>query len=264
VTILRRIAKDKAFCRWLIANKTEIASKHCYVETVVKAYTSGKSIDQFQKLLEFKKKLNVSRDLRSIRELFKKDIERLFLYLEQHSISQYMYLDYLNACNYLGLDMTLPKNRYPHDFMRWHDIRIDEYHTARALADEKELMELQDKFVAIATKYSALQKSKNGYAVIIAMSPADLLNEGEALNHCVGKMNYAQKMIREETLIFFLRSARSPDTPFVTLEYSLKAKKLSQCYGKGNTRPAEPILNYINKVWLPYANRTIKKLALCA
>ena len=38
--------------------------------------------------------------------------------------------------------MTLPKNRFPHDFKRWHDIRIDEYTTEKAMQDEKQRKEL--------------------------------------------------------------------------------------------------------------------------
>jgi hypothetical protein len=86
--------------------------------------------------------------------------------------------------------MTLPKNRYPHNFKRWHDIRIDEYATAKALADEQMRAELYEKFSVVARKYMALQNSKDGYTVIIAQSPAELMREGEALNHCVGRMGY--------------------------------------------------------------------------
>jgi hypothetical protein len=73
-------------------------------------------------------------------------------------------------------------------------------------------------------------------------------------------MDYDQKMAREETLIFFIRSVDNPDIPLVTLEYSLRSKKVLQCYGYNNTKPDDTILTFINKVWLPYANRTVKKL----
>ena len=72
---------------------------------------------------------------------------------------------------------------------------------------------------------------------------------------------YDQKFIREETLIFFIRNRLAPNTPFVTLEYSLKNHKVLQCYAYGDTRPAEQVLEFVNKTWLPYANRKIKKLA---
>ena len=272
VTVLKRVAKDKKFCKWLIAHKDEIAGTYCYVGSIMQAYKSGKPIARVQAFNERKKKLNGDESFRPIKELFGKDrgprsnLERFFSYLDEQDAGPRSYLDYLTACNYLGLDMNLPKNRFPHNFRRWHDIRIDQYHAARALADEQERAELYKQFAAIAQKYTTLQKLKGGpgrtagYAVLIATSPADLLREGEALSHCVGKMNYGQKVAREEVLIFFVRDSHNPDTPFVTVEYSLKSKKVLQCYGYGNTKPDEPVLHYVHKVWQPYANRNLKKL----
>ena len=77
----------------------------------------------------------------------------------------------------------------------------------------------------------------------------------------MGRMNYDQRFIREESLIFFLRKKEQPDTPLVTLEYSLRNHKVLQCYGEPDHKPSEDILHYVNKVWLPYANRTIKQIA---
>ena len=85
--------------------------------------------------------------------------------------------------------------------------------------------------------------------------------EGEKLNHCVGRKNYDQKFVREESLIFFIRNKEEPDIPFVTVEYSLKNHKVLQCYGKSDSKPNEEVLNFVNKIWLPYANRKLKKIA---
>ena len=232
--------------------------------TILKAYKSGKPVKQVQQFEEFKKKLITEKNLSPLKELFRQDKERFFLYLTAQDTLPRFYLDYFNACTYLGLDMTLERNRFPHDLKRWHDIRIDEYHTAKALADEKEREALYVKFVSVAEKYMALQKTKDTYAVIIAKSPADLFHEGEILKHCVGKMNYEQKVVRGETLIFFVRHTQNPDIPFVTVEYSLQSKKVLQCYGSKNSKPEDTVLNYVNKVWLPHANKTIKKLQIAA
>jgi hypothetical protein len=273
IMVLKLIGKDKNFCKWLVTHKDEIVKNYYYVDSIIRSYKTGKPIRQIQTVEQEKKQISNNKDLQPIRELFRKDMERFILYLEKQKVNAHTYLDYLNACNYLGLDMKIPKNRYPHDFNRWHDIRIDEYHTAKIKADQKERADfylgyarhsanaLYKQFAAVAERYLALQNCKNGiYAVFIARSPADLIHEGKALNHCVGRMNYDQKMIREETLIFFIRSVEQPDIPFVTIEYSPKSKRILQCYGNRNTRPDDTVLTFINKVWLPYANRTVKKL----
>jgi hypothetical protein len=262
VTVLKRIAKDKAFCKWLIANKQEIARGCFYVGAIMQAYKTGKPITQAQVFLARKKTLEHVSDMAPIRELFRKDLENFFSYIDGQDVKLRSYLDYLTACNFLGLDMSIDKNRFPHDFKRWHDIRIDEYHTAKALADEKQRAELYTKFSAVAEKYIALQNvKKGGYAIVIATSPAELMREGDVLKHCVGRMNYDQKMVREETLIFFVRCVETPDVPFVTVEYSPKSKKVLQCYGYDNKRPDTPVLDFVNNVWLPFANKKIKKLS---
>ncbi|MBO5067732.1 MAG: PcfJ domain-containing protein, partial [Clostridia bacterium] len=74
-------------------------------------------------------------------------------------------------------------------------------------------------------------------------------------------MNYSEKFIREETLIFFIRKKDDITTPFVTMEYSLDKKQILQCYGKSDTRPAVEVLDFVNKKWLPYANEQLKLVA---
>lgn len=73
-------------------------------------------------------------------------------------------------------------------------------------------------------------------------------------------MNYDQRFVREESLIFFVRTKQHPDTPFVTLEFSLKTHKVLQCYGEHDHKPNDDVLHYVNKVWLPYANKHLKQI----
>ena len=110
-------------------------------------------------------------------------MERLLSYIEKHNINFSTYEDYPSAWRYLGLDMTLPKNLTLHYFHRWHDIRIDEYHTAKAIADEKEREEFHAKFKAIADKYLPLQHTRNSkYAAFITQKPSNLINEGNVMS----------------------------------------------------------------------------------
>lgn len=264
--ILQRIKKDKKFCKWLIANKTDLRNKRLYIDVVLRAYRTGKSLETLQAYREAKIKLANDNSLKPIREMFEgRERERFFDYISRQKTNAHTYVDYLNACKYLGIDMTEEKNRYPHDFKRWHDIRIDQYATKKADEDKEKRKELYAQFTAVAEKYLALQgKSNEEYAVFIARSPAELIREGEILNHCVGRMNYDQRFIREESLIFFVRRIAEPDTPFVTVEYSLSQKKVLQCYGDTDTKPDDSVLSYVNKKWLPYANRQLKKLQAAA
>lgn len=263
VTVLRLIGKDKNFCKWLIKYKDELIRQHHYVNVIIRSYKTGRPLQELQDYQVAKTKLQHDDSLKPIKELFKgSDLERFFSYIAKQNTNPYAYLDYLRACNHLGLDMTINKNLFPRDFKRWHDIRIDEYATAKALQDEEERITLYKQFAAIAEKYLSLEYDKrHSFAVILARSPADLIREGNILQHCVGQMNYDQRIIREESLIFFIRHKESVDTPFVTVEYSLKNMKVLQCFGEKDSKPDEQVLHYVNKIWLPYANRIIKKLA---
>mgnify|MGYP004523927821 FL=1 len=163
--------------------------------------------------------------------------------------------------------MNENKNRYPHNFQYWHDVRIDEMHTKQAEIDKEKRKELYDNFSLVANKYEALQRNlKDNFVVIIAKSPGELVHEGDFLHHCVGRMNYDQKFVREESLIFFVRYKDNIETPFVTLEYSLKNHKILQCYADHDSKPKEQVLQFVYNVWLPYANRKLRKIhtGMCA
>lgn len=261
-TILRLCGKEKAFCKWLISNKVQLQMENFHIDVIVQSYRTTRPLDALQRYKDAKLRMLHDTALKPLKELFKgKELERFFDYISAKQTNPYTYLDYLKACQKLGLDMSLPKNRFPHDFKRWHDIRIDEYATQKAMEDEKQRKELYECFAAVAEKYSLLQHDKrSAFMCIITQSPADLIREGELLCHCVGRMNYDQRFVREESLIFFVRAKAQPEVPLVTVEYSLKTHKVLQCYGEHDHKPAEDILHYVNKVWLPYANRAVKKL----
>lgn len=267
VQILRKVGKDKRFRKWLINRRNEIRYGGYYIGTLLIAYKTGKPFEQVQKLESEKKSFYRQDGYKNIKGLFKtdKEVTEFMEYISAQNTNLSSYSDYLYACNYLGLDMTLPKNTLPHNFKRWHDIRIDEYHTAKALKDAEERKALYAKFASVAEKYLPLQKDdKNTFVIVIARSPQDLIREGDILHHCVGRMNYDQKFAREESLIFFVRNIAEPDTPFVTLEYSLKNRKVLQCYGEHDTKPDDSVMEFVNKKWLPFANKQLKKIQAAA
>lgn len=260
--ILKLCGQDKRFRKWLAQNRSTLNKSFLYIPVVLQAYKKNRNVLELQSYYKAKLSMDKDQTLAPLRDAFKHEREKLYHYLSKQNANTHSYLDYWNACNYLGLNMTDEKNRYPHDFKRWHDIRIDEYHTMLARDDEQKRKDFYEKFAAVAEKYLGLQyNSKADYVAIIALSPSDLVREGQILEHCVGRMNYDQKFVREESLIFFIRTKEHPDVPLVTVEYSPARKCILQCYGKGNKTPNRTVLEFINKKWLPFANRQIKKLA---
>ena len=266
LSLLKKIAKDKVFCKWFIRHRNELALPwgNAYnVTTITQAYKTGLPLKDVAHYLFRKKQFEREARALPIRELFKGwELKKYFDYIEKQNISDRLYLDYLNACKHLNVDMTLKQNLFPKDFQRWHDIRIAQYAEQKAIEQANKDLELTKKLADVAQKYMPLQHNKrSAYICVIAQTPADLIHEGETLHHCVGRMHYDLSMANEESLIFFIRTKAQPEKPFVTLEYSLKTHKVLQCYGIHNSKPNDETLHYVNKIWLPYANKTIKQIA---
>jgi len=260
--IMELCRKDKGFRKWLGNNKKEISAKRYYTDVIIKSYKKKLDLDRLQDFERDRKSFSKSKDYQYIKSLFSGKLETFFNYVKEQKTNTSSYCDYINACTELNINLTETKNLMPHNFKRWHDIRIDEYRTLLTERDKEKKKELYDKFLSISTKYSSLQRDlKDLYIALIPTSPQDLIEEGETLHHCVGRMNYDQKFIREETLIFFIRNKEKPEIPLVTVEYSLSKKKVLQCYGEYDTKPSEDIENYVYKTWLPYANKKLRKIA---
>jgi len=267
-SILKKAQRDKNFRKWISQNAKSLKNEfgnlpYFSTKTMLFSYKNNLSVIDGNKLFESIKELENDYTFKQqLSDLIKKEEYINFInYIDKQNTNVNSYADYVTACKYLHLDLSLPKNKYPHDFKRWHDIRIDEYHTAQIIDDKKKRKTLYKQFLNIANKYASLQRNLNDdYAVIIAKSPAELIHEGNRLDHCVGRMNYDQKFIREESLIFFIRNKNELDKPFVTVEYSLDKHKILQCYGYRDSKPKDEVLEFVNKKWLPYANKKLKKL----
>ena len=266
--ILTKIATDKAFRKFLGRNRDTLAKKIYYISSILGAYKQGKSIESVQAVEALKKELSRSY-LKSVKEIVNNDYDRLYSYLQKENASITIYADYIRACRELNVDMTKDKNRYPHNLAHHHDIRIDEMRTAIALKNEQKRKEaeeeqkhLAENFLAVASKYMPLQSISNGaFVVYIAQSPSELIREGEALHHCVGKLGYDKKFAKEQSLIFFVRSATDTEKPLATIEYDVKRSKILQCYADHNQKPCENVMDYVNNVWLPHASSELKKIA---
>lgn len=266
--IVSRATKDKQFIVFLKNNAAEIKRLHASANAVIQAYRDNKPIEDVVRAEEVRKSLTTecgaNDTTRAIYAAIKSLGEKTVLEYANYTsrVGRGSYEDYFRCIRYLGLDLTDKKNLFPHDFKRWHDVRVDEYHSKRAAEDKEKRKELCDKFALIAEKYRNLSwQNVGGFAVLIAGVPEDLVREGDILHHCVGRMGYDQKFIREESLIFFVRTMADLNTPFVTVEYDLKGKKVKQCYGDHDSRPAQNVLDFVYNVWQPRATKELSKLS---
>lgn len=250
--IITRCEHDKAFIAFIRRNVEYLRTNRPSISAIIRAFRSNVSISNAMFIEEFYTSNSAyMQDIKAV--IRENELNHLFTYLTKKHINKESYADYAHACVFLGIDMTDTKNKYPADFDYWHNMRIDQYY---AKTDSKMLGRMAE----VACKYKTLQYS-GMYGVIIAKSKSDLEREGRLLHHCVGRMNYDVRVAEEKSLIFFVRKVEDLNIPYVTLEYSLSQKKVVQCYGDHDSRPAQDVLDFVYNKWQPYATEQLEQVA---
>lgn len=261
ITLLKKLAKDKTFRKWIYKNKESIIKQRLNATFILNLY-KGKNITHIKQITELRSLMKRDEKYKILPSLFDGNYDKLFDYLDKQGSNVHFYVDYIHACKNLGLDLSLPRIYIPSNLKYWHDYRIDEYCTKHALTDEKEKAEHYEKFAAVSKKYEKLKEyQSDDFHILLAQSPADLFREGMHLHHCVGNGAYDQRVIREESLIFFLRKNEEVDIPFATIEYSLLQKKVLQLYIFNDQKPSEKIQDLIHNKWSNYAKKQLRKIA---
>lgn len=252
IALLKKAEKDKKFCKFLYKNKNEVS--FYAPKVILYAYNHGLGfyycLKYFNILLHFR--------YFSFSYFYNSKKEEFIKYCINNDIGLASYEDYYRACIYLKLNMSESKNAFPKDFMRMHDLRIDEYHSLKEKEELASKRKFYKKFREVSNKYSFLNISKD-YCVFVAPSVQSLVREGKLLNHCVGVMGYDEKMCEEKSLILFIRKLDNVNKPFVTMEYSLKSGKILQIYGYHDSTPDKDVIDF-SKRWLKFANNKINKL----
>jgi hypothetical protein len=170
-----------------------------------------------------------------------------------------MYYDYIVAVVDLGLDLNDSKNLTPIDFQRWHDIRIAELADKQAKENEKKLHLKNQGIKEVATRYRKLIMDEEFY-IYMPTSVKEFVDEGDALHHCVGRLGYADRMSRGDTLILFIRDPHNKNVPYVTMEYSPSNQRVEQIYGDHDSKPSQDVVDFVNVKWKPIADKEAKKI----
>lgn len=268
--IVGKAAKDKAFITWLKTNVADINRLHVGVPLILSAYAHNKTVAETvadSKIKQYFYKtpyIDFSEEHEPAKVLYHNADaemkERIIAYLKRHEINGESYNDYLKALRLLRVDMTDTKNLFPIDWKYWSEVRLNQYATKVAERDQKKNAELNLKIKAIAKKYKKLAGGDGAYIAIIADSKTNLIYEGEMLHHCVGRMDYDQRIAKERSLIFFIRTKAEPTIPLVTVEFSIEQKKVLQCYGAHDKRPGGDIEKFVYDVWQPKARRALEQI----
>lgn len=247
--LMKKLEKDNQFKKFVFKN-IDVVRKYG-VSATVYAYNHNLTINQT--II----RRNLDKQIPQIKELGL-DYIRIADYLHTNDISIALYNDYLKAIVGLNLNLADTKNIYPKDFERMHDLRTSEYKSFLDKQDREKRKELYSNFAKAGKKAIAYEYSNNALSIIAPQDISELVAEGEALSHCVGRMGYDKKMADNEIVIMFVRHTDNINDPFVTIEFDLKQKKLKQAYAEHNTTPPTEVITFLNE-WVVLMQKLLKK-----
>jgi hypothetical protein len=236
---LRILTDNKAFRSWLFRNAETLKQRNMAFRTAFNAFKKNPAADPEDYYKSLMYRIQCGREIAfTDKHLYERVIkyttqERLADYLRKNSISAETYGDYLTACSWLKLDFSDTKVLFPKDFRTMHDDYTAQYAAYNRKLEDKKNTCLNKKMQNTAAEYGFLEWTNGSYQVINAKSKSDLINEGDVLQHCVGRMDYDKRQAEGKSIICFVRKCTAPQTPYVTVELALSGStlKIKQDYG---------------------------------
>lgn len=164
-----------------------------------------------------------------------------------------LWKDYLNMAAKLGYDLTDVTVAMPKNLEERHDAAAE---TIKYQENKEENRKYKARYKKLNTRFAF---ELGGLRVVVPKSEQEIINEGKTLHHCVG--GYAARHMNGKTTILFLRKARTPGRPFLTIELAEKRETvyIVQIHGYKNERyPAavrpEDKYSWFLKPWLDWVN----------
>ncbi len=270
---IEQLESNKSFAFWVSRNAESISSYYMAPRTAFNAWKKNPDGDpaDYAKSLSFR--IESGREASfSNKRVYHKALkyttqEKIAAYIRKVKTDKHSYGDYLIACDWLRLDFSDTKVLFPHDFQAAHDNYTGQYGTwKREQYKKKEKAEaekLRGGMVATASKFSFLSDfSDFGYCVLLAHSKDDLIDEGAALHHCVGRMDYDQRQAKGRSIICMIRKSDCPGIPFVTAEVTITDSQLriAQCFGAHDK--IVPEVKPFTDAWMSFCNKAYKERRL--
>lgn len=143
----------------------------------------------------------------------------------------YYWIDYLEAAEDVGYDLTVHNVFFPRNLGTAHDevVKARQIKTA-----EKEIKKSMERVAALEKQYGY---SDGVYLIRPPKDTVEIVEEGNALKHCVG--GYAARHAEGSTTILFMRAAKAPDKPLYTIE--MNGETLRQAHGYKNRENPEDV-----------------------
>lgn len=166
------------------------------------------------------------------------------------------YTDYLQMADALGYDLKVHNVAFPKKLKEAHNNAAA---AERVMLEEKRAAENRKKEIAAEKylkKYEKQYSFTDGtYSIIIPHTIKEIVDEGKAMEHCVG--GYAGRHMEGTFAILFLRLTAEPNKSLYTIEMHDKA--LTQVQGYNNRTPLTPEAKAFFDMWLAWVNGGSKR-----
>lgn len=208
--------------------------------SLLRRYGRPVSRQDFQKLLRFK-----SADVELLLKVLKRmTFTKLVNYFPsqpgRRAVNTLMqeWLDYIGMAADLGVDLTRKSVRYPKDIHEAHQRLLGAFNAKKAAEEEAANAAAVE---ALREKLPFLEFAHRSFIARIPLTRAELVAEGNSLNHCVGTFKrYWQNHVAAKELIVFVRKVTAPDKPYVTMQLNMEDFSICQIHGFGDRDPTAP------------------------
>ena len=183
-------------------------------------------------------------------------VMRCLRYLERQKQGIPLLMDYWRMATRAGIGLRDEHNRLPKNLKREHD-RLDQLERIERSETEKrkkaaEIEKRRPKFEKAVKPLETWSWEDAGICIRPVHTEGELMDEGNALNHCVG--GYGPTVARGDSCIFFIRHADRPDVSWYTLQVELATLREIQNHGKNNCQPTKEVQKFVNR-WLEHVRQ---------
>jgi hypothetical protein len=243
VSIVRKLEKDQNFKTWFGRNIKDIKSLYgVTVPVIMRSYKHNISIAEACSQVAI---INKWRETKLPSALDKLKAGK---YVEASgTFSRYAYKSYIENCQFLGLNLSDTKVAFPHNFkerQRTVQDKVDAIHRQQRQAEVKRI---NCKMKQVAQKWEWLTGVSGDFVVIIPTTEQELEAEEKAMKNCIG--SYANRIVRGDSIVAFVRKASAPEQAFVDVEYSLKSNKVTQVYASQNSKPPAEVQTFVESIF---------------
>lgn len=138
------------------------------------------------------------------------------------------WVDYVDAAEFIGLDMKNPIVLCPKNLYQQHDEKTETAERLRAAEKDKKNAEKESRrFKALMKRYTFWD---DRYLIRPPLGAKEIQREGSVLRHCVA--GYADRHVEGKTTILFLRDRKRPGKPLATIE--MRGNEIVQIHGYRN------------------------------